>query len=256
MLLLQIILATVIVSLVSLIGIFTVYRNTKFYKPIIKKIISLAAGTILAISFLDLLPESLDQGNNPETIMLTALISFLLFFILERYWHYHHCRCIHDNEHDHSHDEKKSLVYTNLVGDGIHNFLDGFLIATAFMLNFYIGIMTTLAVILHEIPQEISDFGILLYGGYSKSQAIAYNLLFALTAVLGGIVSYLFGQNFKEYLPFMTAFAAGNFIYLASADLIPELQNEKNPKNVRQHTLWLLIGVAIIFLLKTLLPES
>lgn len=255
MLLFQIIIATIIVSLISLVGIFTVYKNSEFYKPIIKKIISLAAGSLLAISFLDLLPESVDNYYDTRTITMTVLASFLLFFILERYWHWHHCRCIHDNAHNHDHDEKKNLIFTNLIGDGIHNFLDGFLIATAFMLDFYIGIMTTFAVILHEIPQEISDFGILLYGGLTKSRAIIYNLLFAMTAIIGGIVSYLFGQKFENLLPFMTAFAAGNFIYLASADLIPELQHEKNPKKIWQHTVWLLAGVIIIYILKTILPE-
>lgn len=255
MLLLQIIIATVIVSLISLVGIFTVYKKNRDYKPMIKMIISLAAGSLLAISFLDLLPESIDKYKNANTIMATALASFLLFFILERFWHWHHCRCIHDKAHNHENDEKKSLVYTNLIGDGIHNFADGFLIASAFMLDPSIGVLTTVAVILHEIPQEISDFGILLYGGLNRTQAIISNLIFAFTAVAGGILSYLFGQSFKEYLPLMTAFAAGNFIYLASADLIPELQHEKNSKKVIQHTLWLILGVIIIYILKTILPE-
>lgn len=255
MLLFQIIFATVIVSLISLVGIFTVYRKKSNYKPIIKMIISLAAGSLLAITFLDLLPESLDEYSNPHTIMTVTLLSFLLFFLLEKFWHWHHCRCIHDDGHDHDHEDKKNLIYTNLIGDGIHNFTDGFLIASAFMLNFHLGIVTTFAVILHEIPQEISDFGILLYGGFTRSKAILFNLLSALTAIIGGIASYLFGQNFQEYIPLMAAFAAGNFIYLASADLIPELQHEKNPKKVWQHTAWLMAGVAIIFILKILVPE-
>jgi len=256
MLLFQIIIATIIVSLISLVGVFAVYRKKSNYKPIIKMIISLAAGSLLAISFLDLLPESLDRYSNPHTIMTVTLLSFLAFFLLEKFWHWHHCRCIHDDGHYHDREDKRSLLYTNLIGDGIHNFTDGFLIASAFMLNFHLGIITTFAVILHEIPQEISDFGILLYGGLTRSNAILFNLLTALTAIVGGVSSYLFGQSFQEYLPLMTAFAAGNFIYLASADLIPELQNEKSPNKVWQHTLSLMMGVIIIFLLKVLVPEA
>ena len=254
MLLLQIILATSIVSIVSLIGILTIYRQAANHKPLLKIIISLAAGSLLAISFLDLLPESLNLYQNANVIFSVTLTSFLVFFIIEKYWHWHHCLCLHDKTHEN--DEKKSLVYTNLIGDGIHNFVDGFLIASAFMLDFNTGILATFAVILHEIPQEISDFGILLYGGLNKMQAIFYNVLFALTAVIGGIFSYLFGRTFEEYIPLMTAFAAGNFIYLASADLIPELHHEKNPSKVWQHTVWLIVGVLLVFILKTILPEA
>ena len=199
-----------------------------------------------------MLTESIELYDDANVIFSTVLVSFLIFFILEKYWHWHHCRCIGCNDGT---NDKKSIAYTNLLGDGIHNFADGFLIGSAFMLHFYTGILATFVVILHEIPQEISDFGVLIYSGFKKMQALLFNLLFALTAVVGGIAAYFFGTSFNQFIPLMTAFAAGNFIYLAAADLIPELHHEKDPKRVWQHTVWLLIGVALVFILKTIFPE-
>lgn len=247
MLLFEIIVATVFVSLVSFAGILTVYRRVTINTNSIKLIISLAAGSLLAFSFLDLLPEALESYDDPEWILIISLLSFLLFFILEKYWHWHHCRC--ENCGPGAKETKKNVIYTNLIGDGIHNLTDGFLIATSFMLDFSTGVIATAIVMLHEIPQEISDFGILLYFGLSKKKAIIYNFLFALTSVVGGVIFYFLGKNFTNLIPFMAAFAAGNFIYLASADLIPELDHEKNPRRVLMHTAFLLIGVLAVYLL-------
>lgn len=253
MLLAQIIFASAVVSAISFVGIFSVYRKPNVTRHTMKLIISLAAGSLLAVSFLDLIPEAIEHNGNAKPILLTILASFLVFFILEKYWHWHHCRCVDCKPNDPR--LKNNIIYTNLIGDGIHNLTDGFLIATAFMLDTTTGIIATLVVILHEIPQEISDFGILLYAGLSKAKAVFFNFLFALTAMVGGIAFYFFGQAFSNFIPFMAAFAAGNFIYLATADLIPELHHEDNPKRVLLHTMWLLIGVLVIFLLNLIHPE-
>jgi len=253
MLIIYIVSATVLVSLISFVGIVAVYRNAVFKDGMLKKLISLAAGALLAVTFLDLLPEAVEGVEDARAVFMMALVSFLLFFILEKYLHWHHCRCIdHDPEDP---NVKQHLVLTNLIGDGVHNIVDGFLIATAFMLDMRIGVITTLAVIVHEIPQEISDFGILLYAGMSKARALFFNFLFALTAVLGGIVFYFFGQHFSHLIPFMAAFAAGNFIYLSASDLIPELDDEKNAHNVIMHTGWLLLGVAVIYAVSIITPH-
>ena len=143
-----------------------------------------------------------------------------------------------------------------MTGDAIHNFVDGALIAAAFMLDFHAGVMVTLAVILHEIPQEIADFGVLLYAGLSKTKAILYNLLTALTAVIGALVIYFFGTNITEILPLVIAFAAGNFIYLATADLIPELHHGEIKKNIFIHSIWLLVGVLLMYLVSNILPHG
>lgn len=251
--LIEIIIATTLVSLISLFGIFLVYKKIHAESHAIKMIISLAAGSLLAVTFLDLLPEAIEGYDEPKHIFITVLISFLIFFILEKYWHWHHCRCIDHGTH--KNQAKKSIIFANLVGDGIHNLADGFLIAAAFMLDLRTGIIATLVVIIHEIPQEISDFGVLIFGGLSKTKAILYNLLFALTSIVGGIAFYFLGKNFEFLIPFMGAFAAGNFLYLATADLIPELHHEKNPHRVLLHTIWLLLGVAIILTINLSFPE-
>ncbi len=254
MLLLYIIIATLLVSAISFAGIFVVYRKTVLQDGTFKLLISLAAGALLAVSFLDLLPEAVEAVSDPAPIFATVLVSFLLFFILEKYLHWHHCRC--DNCGPNDQETKDSMVITNLVGDSIHNLMDGFLIATTFMLDVRVGMITTFAVVIHEIPQEIADFGVLLYAGLSKRKAIFINFLFALTAVVGGIAFFFFGRSFAHLIPFMAAFAAGNFLYLATSDLIPELHHEKDPKRVLQHTIWLLAGVAIIYLVTIVTPHN
>jgi len=147
-------------------------------------------------------------------------------------------------------------VVVNLVGDAIHNFVDGALIASAFMLDFHAGLIVTLAVVLHEIPQEISDFGVLLYAGFSKAKAIAYNLGVAFIAIIGALLFYKFGRDFEHLIPLMAAFAAGNFIYLATADLIPELHHEENPKRILSHSIWLLVGVALMYFAGQIIPHG
>ena len=252
--LLNIILATIIVSLVSLVGILVIFKKEN-KQGFLKAIISLAAGALLSVAFLDLLPEAIHADiYDPHTIFATVLISILIFFLLERVFHWHHCRC-----EDHGKpctDNKKGLIAVNLTGDAIHNFVDGALIASAFLLDFNAGILVTLAVILHEIPQEISDFGVLLYAGLTKTKAIMYNLLVALITVAGAITFYYYGSKFESALPLIIAFAAGNFIYLSTADLIPELHHESQPKKIFYHAIWLLIGVLLIYFAGQILPHG
>ena len=254
--LLPIILATLLIGLISLAGVIIIF-NRKVKPEFLKSLISLAAGSLLAVSFLDLLPEALEQSNfKPQLIFGITLVSILFFFLFERVLHWHHCRCELQGLPCGQNRDKKNLIYLNLSGDGIHNLVDGFLVASAFMLDFRTGIVVTLAVVIHEIPQEISDFGILLYAGLNKIRALAYNFFVALTAIFGAIVFYYFGSNFEPAVPLMVAFAAGNFIYLATADLMPELHQEKDPKKIIQHSFWLIIGVIIIYLVGWIAPHS
>lgn len=255
--LIPIIFATTIIGLISLLGVTFIF-NKKIKPSFLTSLISLAAGSLLAVSLLDLLPEAIEEGKfTADVIFGITLASMIFFFLFERVLHWHHCRCEYDNHQQDKHHvkNKKHLIYFNLMGDGIHNLIDGFLVASAFMLNFQTGLVVTLAVILHEIPQEISDFGILLYAGLTKAKALLYNFLVAIIAIAGAIVFYLFGNTFQALIPLMAAFAAGNFIYLATADLIPELHHETNPQKVIAHSLWLVLGVVIIFLAGQLLPH-
>lgn len=247
--LLEIIIATTIVSLFAFMGIFTAYKTFDEHATEIKWIISLAAGALLAVSFLDLLPEAIETVDSHQ-IMTTVLISFVAFFIFERFLHWHHCHC---KEHKHT---RYNTAVTNLFGDAFHNLIDGFLIASTFLIDRELGIITTVAVILHEIPQEISDYGVLLYAGYSRSKALLLNFIFATTVIIGGIIFYYFGQAVEQAVPYMAAIAAGTFIYLAAADLIPALHHEKSKKQVALQTMWLIIGVLLIYSVNSILPHS
>ncbi len=253
--LLSIIIATILVSLISLLGILFIF-NRPVKENFLRILISLSAGGLLSVVFLDLLPEAIEADlYEPHLIFGVVLASIIFFFLFEKVLHWHHCRCDYHAEHE-QHDDKKHLIYINLIGDAVHNIVDGFLIAASFMLDFHAGLIVTIAVILHEIPQEVSDFGVLLYAGLSKAKALLANLLVALTAVLGAIIFYFFGQSFESVIPLMVAFAAGNFIYLSMSDLIPELHHEKDAKQILKNSLWLLIGVLIIYLLITILPHE
>lgn len=251
----QIILATIFVSAISLTGILILFKR-KNKAAFLKGIISLAAGALLGVSFLELLPEAIEADMfDPHLIFMVVLISILFFFLLERVFHWHHCHC---EEHGRPSENKtkSNIITINLVGDALHNFVDGALIASAFMLDFHSGILVTAAVILHEIPQEISDFGVLLYAGLSKKRAILYNLAAALVAVIGALTFYFFGSAIENMIPIAIAFAAGNFIYLSTADLIPELHHEHNQKNIFYHSIWLLVGVLLIYLGGQIIPHG
>ena len=255
MTLLPIIIATVLISLISLVGVILIF-NKKERPEFLTSLVSLAAGSLLAVSLLDLLPEAVAESSfEPRLIFGTVLLSMLFFFLFERVLHWHHC---YDQYHHHYHPaetQKKHLIYFNLLGDSVHNLIDGFLVAGAFMLNWQTGLTVALAVVLHEIPQEIADFGVLLYAGLTKIKAIFYNLLVAAVAIAGAIIFYFFGTTFELLIPIMAAFSAGNFLYLATADLIPELHHETNPQKVIAHSVWLVVGIIIIFLASRLLPH-
>jgi len=246
MTLLYIIIASLIVSAVSFVGIILLFKKNLLEKRL-DLIISIAAGSLLAVTFFDILPEALDGSLKTSTISLIILLSILFFFVVEKYFHWHHCHCPEPK-----HEEKKHIAYLNLIGDGLHNLLDGVLIASTFSISIPLGITTTLAIMLHEIPQEITDFSLLLYGGFTKIKALIYNFLTALTALLGAIIGYFFLQQVANVEPIILAIAAGNFIYLATADLIPELHHEKDSKKMVIQTIMLLIGVVIIWLMQRL----
>lgn len=240
---LAIILLTVfIVSLISLIGIFSLLLKENVMDKILFILVSFSAGSLLGAAFLDLLPEAVDGGN--PGILNYVLLGIILFFMMEKFLYWYHChrgKC-----------EVHIFTYLNLIGDGIHNFTDGVIIATSFLVSIPLGTVTSLAIILHEIPQEIGDFGILVYGGFSKTRALFYNFISALTAFLGALVAYFFIPKAENFAPFIIAFAAGGFIYIACSDLIPELHKEKNTRRSFLQFALLLIGIAIIFFVRAI----
>lgn len=253
--LLNIILATVAVGIISFIGILVIYDKQS--KKLIKTVIALAAGALLGATFFGIIPELFsahhdESGFSISTLSLIMLVAIIFFFLVEKYFHWHHCHC-DDPAHTHA---KKPLGYINLVGDGIHNFVDGILIATSFMINPSLGIVTTVVIALHEIPQEIADFGVLIYSGFSKVKALWWNFASAMTAVAGGILAYLLGTTIVTIVPIFLSVAAGSFLYLAMADIIPELHHETDRKQVALQTVWLIAGVILIVGIGMLLPET
>ena len=234
-----IILSLFLISFISFIGAFTLYLNKKKLQDILVTLTSFAAGTLLAVAFFDLLPEALElQGEKTFALVLLGLI---LFFILERIIHWHHC---HDEE-----CEIHAEHYLNIIGDGFHNFLDGGLIAASYLISIPVGIATTIAIAAHEIPQELGDFAILVHGGFSEKKALLFNFLSALSAVIGGLFVFYLSNIFNALVPILISISAGGFIYIATADLLPAISKEKNRKKMLIHSLAFIIGILLLFIL-------
>ena len=225
--------ATIVVSLISLVGIFTFGIKAKVFDRLLVVFIGFAAGGLIGGAFLHLLPEAVGQSGNGYVFFYT-LIGFTVFFLMERYFYWRHC---HDGVCD-----VHAFTYLNLIGDGIHNFTDGLIIAASFVTNFRLGIVTTLAVIFHEIPQEMGDFGILVYGGLKKSRALFFNFICALSAILGALTEYFLSTVTRNISLFLISFTAGGFIYIAASDLIPELHRQKDTQRANIAFLAFILG--------------
>ena len=229
-----------IISLVSLVGVVTLSINKKKLDKSLDLLVSLSVGALLGGAFLHLLPELLEEGILRE-LFIFVLGGILLFFVLDKFVFWHHC---HHSEHEHL-----SFTYMNLVGDGIHNLLDGVLLAGAFLIDLNTGFATTVAVLLHEVPQEIGDFGVLLKGGFTKKKALLANFLTALTAFIGAGLALLFNALITGIIPIFVAIAAGGFIYIAGTDLIPELHKNPKIKDSILQLFFILVGIGLMFAL-------
>lgn len=220
--------------------------------------ISFATGALLTVAFWSLIPHAFEDAH-PEQIQSlsgTILVGILLFFILEklliwRHCHSHSCEAHGDDGHNHDHHglENNSAGALIILGDSIHNFVDGVLIAAAFLTDIQLGIVTSLAVAAHEIPQEVGDFAILLQSGFSKRKALFYNVLASLTTVIGGVLAYFSLGDLHELLPYFLALAASSFIYIAVADLIPSLHKKTDIKTSLKQIGLILAGGLLIFTL-------
>ncbi|MEK6954299.1 MAG: ZIP family metal transporter [Candidatus Micrarchaeota archaeon] len=245
----EIVAATLLVSLASLAGIALMRANEERTKQLLFYLVSFSAGTLLGAAFLDLLPEAL-EGAAAKGILLATLAGILIFFILEKIIHWHHH---HDPHRKRKGNGIKPLGYLNLVGDGLHNFFDGSAIAASFMAGTPVGIATTIAVLLHEIPQEIGDYSLLIYSGFSRAKALAFNLLSALLAVVGALAFYYFSSLVENIGPYALGFTAGMFIYIASTDLVPELHKETDPSKSMMQLVLICTGIAAIWFIATFL---
>lgn len=230
---LAILVSVILVSLISLVGV-SYFFFKKISHNFLLGLVSFSSGALLGGVFFHLLPESVEKVKNVYFIFLMGI---LLFFLLEKFLHWHHCRC--ENKH------VKPIAYMNLIGDGIHNFLDGVTITIAYLISFKLGLITTIAIIIHEIPQELSDFGVLLYSGLSKSKALFFNLLSALVAVIGALVAYYLSSYVN--LEFLLPIAAAGFTYIALSDLIPELHKNVTEKFTFFDFILILLGILIMY---------
>lgn len=242
------ILSVVVVSLVSFVGVVTLVLSRKVLSNTLLFLVSLSAGTLFGGAFLHLLPDAVEKSGFNMTVGLSVLGGILVFFILEKFIHHHSGK---HKEHKHEfpllHEPHKHHIgVMNLVGDGVHNFIDGLVIAGAYLVSIPLGIATTLAVVMHEVPQEIGDFGVLLYAGYSVGRALFFNFLSAAVAILGTIAGLMLGTDGGHYIAFILPFAAGGFIYIAGSNLIPELHKECSWKESVWHVVTFIFGMAIM----------
>lgn len=236
-----IILATVVVSFLSFVGIFTLSLKAQMLNKILLILVGLSAGTLMGGAFLHLLPEA-TEDNTGLDVFIYVLVGFIIFFIIEKVLHWRHC---HKGE-----CEIHTFTYMNLIGDSIHNFIDGLIMAASFVVSIPLGITTTIAISSHEIPQEIGDFGVLIYGGFSKKKALLLNFLVALTAVLGGLIGYFISNLIENATLFFLPFAAGGFIYIAATDLIPEIKKELSMKKYMATLSVFILGILFMWITK------
>ena len=223
------------VSLISLVGVLLLSFREDLLRKYIFIFISVAVGALLGDAFIHLIPEAFEDTDNGTLTSILIISGILFFFVLEKFFHWHHHG--EDTEVSHIHPVGQLI----LLSDGVHNFLDGIIIAASFMVSIPVGIATTIAVILHEIPQEVGDFAVLLHSGYTKNRALFLNFLSALTALLGALVFFAIGEFAESLTTYFLPIAAGGFIYIAVADLIPELQKTKEVR----HSLYQLSAVIV-----------
>lgn len=217
---------------------------------IVRHLVSLSTGVLLGTALLHVLPEAFSSGHSPQALFLTLLGGLLFFFLLEKAELYRHGHHHEHDDHDHHHgfdaEQAGRGGWSVLVGDSIHNFCDGVLIAAAFLADPHLGMVTAFAIIAHEIPQEVGDYIVLINAGFSKRRALFYNALSGMAAVVGGVLGYFLIGPWRDYLPYMMVVAASSFVYVAVADLIPQLQKRLSWRDTWQQILWLAIGLALI----------
>jgi len=231
-----------LISIISFIGIFTLFLKKEILKKVLLYLVSFTAGALFAQAFIHLIPESLSRIGPDSTILV--LVGILLFFVIEKFLRWHHC---HNSGCP---DHKAPIATINLIGDGVHNFVDGLLIAASFTVSLPLGISTSLAILLHEIPQEIGDFGVLVHGGMKPKKALIFNFLTAITAIFGVVIFFTLGSFIEGFAYLLLPITAGGFIYIAGSDLVPELHRESNSKKIVVQFAFMLLGIFLMYFLR------
>ena len=238
--LVQSLVATFLVSTISLVGVFFV----RWSERVEERLLGFAAGILLATAFLDLFPEAVARNAADTHLFTAALVAMIVFFVLERLLHAFHM-------HEESHAQASG--YLILIGDGLHNLIDGIVIAASFLVSTELGVTTTLAVAAHEIPQEIADYGLLISGRFTRRRALLLNFASGLTAMVGAVLCFAFREVIEPHIGWALTATAGMFIYIAASDLIPELHHVRR-RGSWAHTLPFFAGIMCVALLTTLVP--
>ena len=245
-----ILIATFSISLIAFVGALTLFLKEKILNKILLLLVAFSAGALIGGAFLHLIPEVINKVGIKENsileIFLYLISGFCAFFVLEQFigWHHHHAT---------RHPEIMPFSYLILISDGIHNFIDGLIVAGSFVASLPMGLACALAVALHEIPQEIGDYGVLVYGGFKKIRALFLNFASAIVIIFGGISGFFLSEKIGEHIIFLLPFAAGTFIYVAASDLIPQIKNEGEFKKSSIHFLVFLTGIGLMLLIKIVL---
>jgi len=233
-----IIISTVTISLISWIGLLILFLREDLLKKIILVLVAFSAGSLIGGAFLHLLPEAIEEMGVESNVFLLAIFGFLIFFLLEQFISWHHC---HKTPCEH----KKPVTYLILIADAVHNFIDGLVIGAAFMVDIEIGLITVLVIAFHEIPQELGDFGILIHGGWKKIRALWFNFFSASTIIIGGLAAYFISATID--IVFLLPIAAGSFIYISAADLLPEIKHHENIWKNILHFMAFIVGILLIY---------
>jgi len=228
-------------SCIALVGAITLVLKQQTLDKIILPLVAFAAGSLIGGAFLHMIPAGISSYGNTTTYYLWILLGFTIFFCLEQFLHWHHC------QHQAT-DQKRPLTYLILIGDGLHNYIGGLAVAGTFLIDIRLGIMAWLAAAAHEIPQELGDFAVLIHGGWEKRKALLFNVLSALTFLLGGISAYIASHHLD--VAFLLPFAAGNFLYIGASDLVPEVNKQQNTSIALLHFLAFTLGIGLMWLIK------
>lgn len=240
------ILASMIVSAISLAGAVSFVIKKKVLHKFTLLLVAFSTGALLGGAFLHLLPEAMEGATGIEPFVY-VLMGIVVFFVVERILLWNHCH----NDADHK-CKIHTFSYMSLIGDGIHNFIDGLIIVSAFSIDSQIGLATTIAIASHELPQELGDFAVLVHGGLTNSRALFLNLMSSLTAIFGVVIGYFLVNGIESVTQFLLPFAAGGFIYVSMSDLIPELHKEKDVKKSIMYMGMFIIGLVFMWSVKIL----
>ena len=237
----------ILMSAIALIGAVTLVLKEQTLQRIILPLVAFSAGSLLGGAFFHMIPAAVERVGPHPSLFLWVLVGFTVFFALEQFLHWHHCH------RPDAECRKMPLTYLILLGDGLHNWMGGLSVAATFVMDIRLGIATWLAAAAHEVPQELGDFAVLLHGGWTKGKALLFNVLSALTFLVGGLMAYTVSSQIDIW--FLVPFAAGNFLYIGASDLVPEVNKHRDAVGNVVHFLAFSAGVALLFGIRLILPH-